>query len=298
MSEPVPRVSIVVPAYRSENTIERSLQRIDAQSWRDFEVIVVDSGPDEKTAAIVRRFPHVRFVRSETRLLPHAARNLGVSIARGALFVFTDPDVYADRDWLARLVAAHDAHGAVVVGAIDCYGSRLVDRAMHLCKFSKWLPYGERREVDMSPTANMLVRRDEFERAGGLPGEQFLGDVSLSRALQARGIPLMFEPSAVVQHHHEDTLLSFLRSRYTRGILYGRMRSEWLGSRLRVLLYLGVTLVPVRLARICALMASHAARGPWSRWILPFPLAVLGHIASLAGEAVAYTNSLQSGNGR
>lgn len=291
----MPRVSIVVPAYLSHNTIERALRMIGAQSFGDFETIVVDSSPDERTAEIVRRFPNVRFERSAQRMLPHAARNRGVEMASGEILVFTDPDVYAHPDWLARLVAAHDEHGQVVSGAIDCYGSRLLDRAMHLCKFSKWLPYGQRRRVDMSPTANMLLRRAHFDEAGGLPGEVFLGDVNLSRALVANGHVLLFEPSAIVEHHHEDTLATFLRERYSRGILYGRMRAEWLGRR--VVFYLAATIVPIRLLRIVALMAVHA-RGHWSRWLLPFPIAVLGHVASLAGEAVAYLHSLQTGNGR
>ena len=287
-----PRVSVILPAYRSQNTIARSLRMIEAQSWRDFEIVVVDSSPGEETADVVRTFPNVRFHRSPSRLFPHAARNLGVTLARGELLVFTDPDIYPSPDWLARLVAAHDSHGGVVVGSFDCHGQRLLDRGMHLCKFSKWLPYGSRRPVDMSPTGNMLVRRDAFDAAGGLPGELFLGDVTLSRALQARGTPLLFEPEAVVEHHHEDTLGTFLRLRFSRGISFGEMRREWIGGRFRVLLFLAVTVLPVRLTRIAALMAMHAARGKWPHWILPFPIALLGQAASLAGEAVAYWRAL------
>jgi glycosyltransferase involved in cell wall biosynthesis len=287
-----PRVSVILPAYRSQNTIARSLQRIEAQSWRDFEIVVVDSSPGNETADVVRSFPNVRFHHSASRLLPHAARNLGVTLAQGELLVFTDPDIYPSPDWLARLVAAYDSHGGVVVGSLDCYGQRLLDRGMHLCKFSKWLPYGARRAVDMSPTGNMLIRRDAFDAAGGLPGELFLGDVTLSRALQARGTPLLFEPGAVVEHHHEDTLGTFLRERFSRGISFAEMRSEWVGGQFRVLLYLAVTVFPVRLTRIAVLMAMHAARGEWPRWILPFPIALLGQVASLAGEAVGFWRAL------
>jgi N-acetylglucosaminyl-diphospho-decaprenol L-rhamnosyltransferase len=287
-----PRVSVVIPAYRSRATIARCLQSIEAQTFRDFETIVVDSSPDEETADVVRAaFPSVQFFRSPARLLPHAARNQGVALARGELLVFTDPDIYPPPDWLARMVAAHDDHGGVVVGALDCYGDGFRERAMHLCKFSKWLPYGARRPVDMSPTGNMLVSRAEFDAAGGLPGDLFLGDVTLSRGLLARGTRLMFEPGAVVEHHHEETLGSFLRSRFVRGIWYGEMRTQWT-PRSALVLYLLVTVLPVRLTRIAALMAMHAARGEWTRWLLPYPVAMVGHAMSLAGEAVAYWRAL------
>ncbi|HYC59358.1 MAG TPA: glycosyltransferase family A protein [Thermoanaerobaculia bacterium] len=285
-----PRVSVVIPAYRSDATIARCLRAIEAQTYRDFETIVVDSSPDEKTADVVRGFSFVNFFRSTARLLPHAARNQGVTLARGELLVFTDPDIYPPPDWLARMVAAYDEHGGVVVGAIDCYGDGLRDRAMHLCKFSKWLPYGARRPVDMSPTGNMLVRRDEFDHAGGLPGDLFLGDITLSRALQARGTALVFEPGAVVEHHHEDTFRSFLRTRFVRGIWYGEMRTQWT-PRSALVVYLAVTVLPVRLTRIAALMAMHG-RGDWKRWIAPYPAALLGHVISLAGEAIAYAKAV------
>ena len=290
-SDERPRVSVVIPAYRSHATIARCLRSLEAQKFRDFETIVVDSSPDEQTAEMVRGFPWVRFCRSTSRLLPHAARNQGVSLARAELLVFTDPDIYPPPDWLARLVAAYESHGGVVVGAFDCHGDELRDRAMHLCKFSKWLPYGERRPVDMSPTGNMLLRRDAFDAAGGLPGDLFLGDVTLSRALLERGVPLIFEPGAVVEHHHEETLGPFLRSRFVRGIWYGQMRSEWTG-RPALLGYLAATVLPVRLTRIAVLMAMHAGKGPWSRWVLPYPIALLGHVVSLAGEAVAYSRAV------
>lgn len=291
-------VSVVVPAYNSHATIARSLAAIEGQTFRDFEIIVVDSGPSDETERIVTSaFPAVRFIRSETRLFPHAARNRGVEIARGALLVFTDPDIYPHPDWLARLVeAAERDHAEVVVGSIACFGGRALHRGVHLCKFGKWLPQGSRREVDMSPTGNMLIRREQFDRAGGFPGEKFLGDVSLSRSLRANGVPLMFEPSAVVEHHHDATMASFLRERFARGVLFGDIRAEWLTSRLSVLMYLAVTILPIRLLRIASLVAMHAARGGHgSQWIAVYPIAILGHAASLAGEAVAYARALLRG---
>src|SRR5688572_16391140 len=84
-----PLVSVILPAYESHETIGGCLEHIGAQSFRDFETVVVDSSPSLATSEVVRRFPWVNFVRSETRLGPHAARALGVTKSRGTLLVFT-----------------------------------------------------------------------------------------------------------------------------------------------------------------------------------------------------------------
>ena len=241
-----------------------------------------------------QRFPWVCFERSARRLLPHAARNRGVELARAELVVFTDPDCYAHPEWLERLLAAHRRSDGVVVGALACHGRRWADQGIHLCKFSKWLPGGPPRTVDMSPTANMLISRRDFEAAGGLPGDDMLGDVTLSWHLRSGGRELLFAPTAIVAHHHVQTVRDYLAERYTRGKMFADLRCAWLRDRRRAILgYLLVTLVPIRLARITALVGSHAWRaGQTGRFLATLPLVLAGHGASLAGEAAAYLRHL------
>lgn len=287
----MPRVSVILPAYRSQRTVAGCLEALRRQTYQDFEVVLVDSSPDDETARLVSGdFPEVIFEHSSRRLLPHAARNRGVELARGDLLVFSDPDIYAPPEWLGELVASHDATGAVVVGALECHGERWLDRGIHLCKFSKWLPGGPAREVDMGPTANLLVHRETFQRIAGFDGDHLLSDVTFS--WQARRMAcLRFEPRAVVEHHHVSGPAAFLHERWSRGRLFGELRTRWHDhGRLRSLLFLGVSVFPVRLARIAVLTARHARRadgwGP-SLWTT-LPIWLAGHLASLLGESRAY----------
>lgn len=297
-SQPRPALSVIIPAYNSHDTIAGCLEALLRQTFKDFETIVVDSGPDGTTERLVpESFPWVRFERSPRRLLPHAARNRGVEISRGELLVFTDPDIYADPRWLERLVEAHRLTGEVIVGSLACHGGRWVDQGIHLCKFSKWLPAGAPRLVDMSPTANMLLSRQQFEEAGGLPDAEMLGDVTLSRSLHQKGRRLWFEPRAVVEHHHIQGIGDYLWERYTRGKMFGDLRMGWLsGRRGASLKYLTVTVLPVRLARVLGLVGLHAWRaGQTGRYLATLPLVAVGHGASLAGEAMAYARHIVPG---
>jgi GT2 family glycosyltransferase len=286
-----PRVAVVIAAYESYATIGRCLEALGSQTFQDFETIVVDSSPNDRTAGIVEAgFPEVDYWYSPARLLPHAARNEGVRRATAPVLVFTDPDIYADPDWLEQMVGAHDETGGVIVGAIDCAGRRWHDRGIHITKFSKWLPGGERRDVDMGPTATLLVRRTDYDAVGGFSGDLVLGDVGFSTALRALGRDLIFEPRAVVEHHHTQSFRSFIRERWTRGIMYGKIRAgQRNDDRLDLLGWFLVTALPVRFARNSLLVFSQCARASrLGELAVTAPIVVAGYMASLAGEALAY----------
>ncbi len=291
-----PEVSVVIPAYFSHETIASCLETLGSQTFRSFETIVVDSSPDDRCAAIVTRFPEVLYLKHPTRLLPHAARNLGAASARGRLLAFTDPDVSFDPHWLENLTRSHRDSGRIISGAIERSGTRWLDGAVHLCKFSKWLSAGSPRLTDCAPTANMLVARSQYEKIGGFFDDEFLGDLIFSWEAAERGEMPQFEPTAIVFHHHRHGVRSFLAERFERGVLFAGVRTRWhRQQRSTALFYLAVSVLPVRFPRILALVAGQSWRAglPWfGRYLSTFPVMAAGHAASLAGESVGYARCL------
>ncbi|HMB54495.1 MAG TPA: glycosyltransferase [Thermoanaerobaculia bacterium] len=290
-----PRVSVVIPVYESQATLERCLDGLARQTFTGFEVVAVDSSPGEASHEVLRRHPEVRAIRSRLRMLPQEARRRAIEAARGELLVSIDPDVYPHREWLERLVAAHDEGGRpAVVGALACHGRRWLDTGIHLCKFSKWLPGRSVTGVDVGPSANLLVDRDAFEDAGGFSGDAFFGDATLSWTLTGdrRGLP--FAADAVVDHHHLSTFGEFVSERYRRGVEFGRLRLSWRGAgRARALGLLVVTALPLRLASNLLHVARHAAdAGQLGSLAATSPVVFAGVAASLAGEAVGYARAL------
>ncbi len=91
----VPRVSVMIAAYEAHQTVGRCLESLRGQTFRDFEVILVDSLAGGETAGIARAFPEVRLDRSGSRLYPHEARNGAAAPAASELLVSIDADVYS-----------------------------------------------------------------------------------------------------------------------------------------------------------------------------------------------------------
>lgn len=290
---PTPRVSVVIAAYRTATTVRGCLKALRQQTYRDFEVLLIDSSPDQETVLIASEFPEIRFEHSPSRLYCHEARNRAIALSRGELLACLDADVYARPEWLAELVAAYDETSQVIVGAIACHGSRLRDRGMHYCKFAKFLPGGLLRVIDSGPTANLLLSRADFESAGGLHGDRYVADVELNRSLIALGRQLTFVPSAVGAHHHTQSLRAFFVERFVRGLIFGKLRAGWLGGKGSVALYLAVSVLPVRLLKITGHVIGHCLRaGELGSFMRAFPLVLAGHGASLAGESVSFARAL------
>ncbi|RKQ88830.1 glycosyltransferase family 2 protein [Brockia lithotrophica] len=119
------RVSVIVPAWNAERTIEQAIRSALGQTLKDLEVIVIDDGSKDGTADVVRRIAaedeRVRLLQNEVNRGPSAARNLGLREARGDWIAILDADDFFIReDRLERLIAIGEEYGADIV-ADDIY---------------------------------------------------------------------------------------------------------------------------------------------------------------------------------
>ena len=108
------RVSVVTPAYNAAATIGGAISSVLGQTYRDAEVVVVDDGSTDATAAIAEAYGDpVRVVRQENRGVA-AARNRGIGEAAGELIAFCDADDAFLPEHLERLVGVWDERGGIV----------------------------------------------------------------------------------------------------------------------------------------------------------------------------------------
>jgi len=280
-----PHWSVIVAAYHSDGVIAECLAALRQQNVSDLEVIVVNSSPMDDTARIVtERFPEFRLIESQTRLLPHAARNVGVAEARGDLLVFTDADCRPETDWLEALGKAADAGHEVICGSIGLEGSGYFAAGVHLCKYSFRDPRLKAAPCTIAGTANACYSRKAWERVGPFDGTRFSGDAILSIRAAAAGLRPWYEPRARVQHHYEGNFIGFLGERVARGGDFAEARMDlesW--SRARSACYaIALPLLPfVPLART----AGHAlASGSLGTYLATLPLQLAGHLAWCLGE--------------
>ncbi len=287
-------VSVIIPSYESHATARATLESLRKQSFRDFETILVDSSRGAAVERIAADFPEVRYHRAVQRLLPHAARNTGIKLARNDLLLFTDPDIVAAPDWIEKLLAAHRATSAPIAGAVASVQRNWLGLGVHLAKFDLWLPGGESRRVPVAASVNFLCPRKLLDDAGQFDGDEMIGDTLMSWELIRHGHTLRFAPDAIVYHDHRSTFAELLHERFVRGADFARLRAEienW--SRLRTTAILFATVLPVRLIKLVARVFGACLR---SHCLFDFfrtlPIITAGHAAWLAGEATQYWRRL------
>lgn len=215
--EPMPMVSVIVPAYNAERTLRECLQSLQAQQYpRDrYEIIVVENGSTDGTAAIAEAHG-VRLYRSARRG-PAPARNLGIAMSRAEIVAFTDSDCVAHPDWLRELVAAYaDPAVGGAGGRIDSYRRPQQSKVERFC--DECLPLvnylsGPAEFLPHLYTANASYRRALLVRLGGFNEGMFTGeDVDLSWRLQLEtNQTVRYVENAVIYHWHRATIAGLAR---------------------------------------------------------------------------------------
>lgn len=283
-----PRVSVIIAAYESGLFIAECLGALGKQTFRDFETIVVNSSPEEVTERIVANFPGVRFHQSKVRLLPHAARNAGVAMARGEVFAFTDADCRPAPDWLEQLMVARETGHEVVCGVIDSNAQAAGGIAKHFVKYTPYLRGLPARTVDIGASGNLMVSRRRWNEAGPFDGSIFAGDALLSWRLRRAGYPVYFSPDAIVIDRDEKLTSAFFRTRFERGREFGLVRTEFEAwSSIRRLIY--VVMAPLAALRVLISAFTLAWQaGVTNTFIITLPLQFIAHLCWCLGEAAGY----------
>jgi glycosyltransferase involved in cell wall biosynthesis len=132
-------LSIIIPTYNEEKDIGDCLNSLKEQSYKNFEIIVVDDGSTDKTREIVGKFKKIKLIEGEHKG-PGFSRNLGAKKAKGEVLIFVDADMTFDKDYLKNLLkpilenekvigTTHDYEEATNLDSIwsRCWGNVRVD---------------------------------------------------------------------------------------------------------------------------------------------------------------------------
>ena len=104
-----PRVSVLIPTWNREKYLGEAIESVLVQTYRDYEIVVVDDGSTDGTAELVKQYDKVRYVWQPHAGIP-AARNRALEEARGELIAWLDSDDLYAPIKLEKQVAYLDAH--------------------------------------------------------------------------------------------------------------------------------------------------------------------------------------------
>ncbi len=211
MASNFPRVSVIVPTYKSWNTLLQCIEALERQSYPSefFEIIVVNNHPEDAPPAGLQKISLL----AEAVPGSYAARNKGLSKATGDIIAFTDADCIPDKYWLEEGVKAIvEKKADRIAGHIRV--TFLGEQLSAVEAYQKALSFNQRRLADngLSVTANFLCTRHAIDTVGLFNSDLLSGgDWDWNRRANRAGLNLFYSETAIVDHPARSTWADLLK---------------------------------------------------------------------------------------
>jgi glycosyltransferase involved in cell wall biosynthesis len=209
-------ISLVIRAYNEEQHIRRLLDGVSQQTFRDIEIVLVDSGSTDGTLEIAQRYP-VQVVQIQPEEFSFGrSLNMGIAAARGDLIVIASAHVYpVYPDWLERLLAPFSDPQVVLT-----YGKQRGDGNSRFSEgqvFARWYPEKSisHQAHPFCNNANAAIRRSLWETHPYDEDLSGLEDLDWAHWAVGQGYQLAYVAEAEVVHVHNETPRGVL-NRYRR----------------------------------------------------------------------------------
>jgi len=214
-----PKVSVVILTKNSENVIGDCLDAVFNQTFKDFEVIVVDGNSVDRTIDIVKNTP-AKIVMEEGKGKKRFgyARNLGVRAAKGEVVAFVSSDCIPEKNWLEKLI---EPLGGKVVATFgrqvfvgeeeDSLGSKVLGKYISL-RMEKMFD-GEFPPWYYS-TVNSSVKRETVKKLGWFDEElKACEDQDLGFRIVGKGYEIKYCPNAIVYNRETTQPIVYAKKR-------------------------------------------------------------------------------------
>jgi rhamnosyltransferase len=210
-----PQTSIIIRTKNEAVFIKRELESVFSQQYRDFEVIIIDSGSKDRTLDIAKTFPvTIQSIRPEEFSYGHAL-NVGARFSRGEYVVCLSAHALpANPNWLGNIV-----HPLATPRVAGVYGKQRPYPGCNL--FSEELTlkaFGDQPKIQTKEpifsNANSAINKRILSAHPFNETVDCSEDCLWAKEVQQKGYCIAYAPSACVYHSHNDSIKRIMRSSY------------------------------------------------------------------------------------
>jgi 2-desacetyl-2-hydroxyethyl bacteriochlorophyllide A dehydrogenase len=203
----MPETSIIIRTYNEERHLGNLLRAIGMQDYKDYEIIIVDSGSTDKTLEIAQKFP-VNIIKIESRDFTFGyALNIGCKASRGKYLIFASAHILpATNSWLSQFVTSFkDPAVAMAYGRQKGNADSKYSEQKDFWRFFSKTAVNSKVPLHYANNANAAIRKSIWEE------EKFdeylfgLEDIDWTRRVTSKGLLIRYEPNAPVYHIHRET---------------------------------------------------------------------------------------------
>lgn len=268
-----PKYSIIIPVYNRPEEVDELLESLSRQTFKDFEVVVVEDGSSVPCKAVVDKYLPVMDIRYYTKLNsgPGKTRNYGAERSKGAYLIILDSDCILPEGYLQAVEIELEKEPADAFGGPDrAHASftpvqKAINYAMTSFFTTGGIRGGKKKMDKFYPRSfNMGVRADVYRSLGGFSDMRFGEDIDFSIRIFKSNCRCRLFPGAWVWHKRRTDFRKFFKQVHNSGIARINLYKKYPESLKLVHLLPAVFTVGVVLVLLAALIC------PWSLLLLLF----------------------------
>ena len=228
--------SVIVPVYNRPDEVDELLGSLAKQSYKDFEVLVVEDGSTHTCKDVCEKYtgilPLSYYFKENSG--PGQSRNYGAQRARGEWLIVLDSDVVLPEDYLQAVdnsIRSYEETEAYGHGSVDAWGGpdaahpsftpvqKAISYSMTSFFTTGGIRGGKAKLDKFYPRSfNMGIRREVYQQLGGFSKMRFGEDIDFSYRIVEAGYSTRLFPSAWVWHKRRTDFRKFFRQVYNSGI--------------------------------------------------------------------------------
>ena len=220
-------ISLYIPVYNGESTIESVLKSALQLDPGADEIIIIDDGSNDQTKEILKKYENkIKIIKNETNQGLGFSRNLAISKSKHQLVASIDADVEPEKKWLLKLYETQKKFGSAICGG------RLFEKYKDKNIYNMWRhihgtqnPFGDKIIENLGDTvsgSNTLLNKEVWSNVGGYLNQYKTNgeDVTFCRKLVISKYKISYNGTAECNHLQNDNLKS-LCDRARRAYVYG-----------------------------------------------------------------------------
>lgn len=215
------KTSVIIPTWNGKDLLKTCLQSLKRQTYKDFEVIVVDNGSNDGTVEMIKKvYPKSRIFSFDHNKGFAPAVNEGLRNAQGEYLVLLNNDTKMDKKCLEHLMRAVKKKnvGIIATKMLNFYQNDTIDSAGAFItsvghangigwKEKDGPEFNKPKEVFLASGGGCLIKRSVIEKIGLFDEDYFayFEDVDFCLRAQLQGFKTWYEPKAIIYHVHKAT---------------------------------------------------------------------------------------------
>ena len=217
------KVSIIIPVYNGEKTLKNCLNSVLNQTYKNYEILVVDNNSNDKTKKIIKEFEKkdkkIKYI-FEKKTGRGSARNAGINTANSEIIAMTDSDCIVPNNWIEKLIyPIINENETAVMGSeediIKNFWTKQTQKIREICLKESIENFEKKDYIQTLDTKNFAIKKDIIKKIKFDSNLIWCEDIDFYIKLK-KYVKIRFLKDIQVKHYHKHSITEVIKSNFLK----------------------------------------------------------------------------------